>query len=60
MDRRTEKVKYRGGCAPTKNMSDVDRKRRKEYRKSYYYKRKNLLNYLINHVKKLENGCTSM
>ena len=37
-------------------MSDVERERRKEYMKNYYYKRKNLMNYLINHAKELENA----
>ena len=38
-------------------MSDADRQRKKEYMKNYYYKRKNLLNNLIDHVDKLENVC---
>ena len=33
-----------------KNMLDVDRERKKEYKKNYYYKRKKLLNRLINCV----------
>ena len=36
-------------------MPDVYRERRKQYTKNYYYKRKKLLNYLINHV---ENVCS--
>ena len=36
-------------------MSDEDRERKKEYKKNYYNKRKNLLGYLINCVEKLEN-----
>ena len=33
-----------------KNMLDVDRESKKEYKKNYYYKRKKLLNRLINCV----------
>ena len=33
-------------------MIELDREKRKEYRRNYYYKTKNLLNYLINCVKK--------
>ena len=40
-----------------KNMSDTDRKRKKEHLKEYYYKRKKLLNHLINCVEELENVC---
>ena len=36
-------------------MSDEDRERKKSYMRNYYYKRKNLLNHLINHVEELEN-----
>ena len=37
-------------------MSDKDRKRKKkEYMRKYYSKRKNLLNYLTNQVEELEN-----
>ena len=39
----------------TKNMSEEDRERRKEYMKNYYYKRKDLLIHLINRVEELEN-----
>ena len=35
-------------------MSHDDRERKK-YMRSYYYKRKNLLNHLINRVEELEN-----
>ena len=40
-----------------KNMSHVDIKRRKHYIKKYYNKRKNLLNYLANCFKEIENVC---
>ena len=38
-----------------KNMSEKEGERKKEYMRSYYYKRKNLLNHVINCVQKLEN-----
>ena len=40
-----------------KNMSHVDIERRKQYIKKYYNKRKNLLNYLANCFKGIENVC---
>ena len=40
-------------------MSDLDQKRRKEFMKNYYYKRKKLLNDLINRAEELENVCSS-
>ena len=36
-------------------MSDESKEREKEYIKNYYYKRKTLLNNLINRVEELEN-----
>ena len=36
-------------------MSDEDIERKKEYIRNYYYKRKNLLNHLINRIEELEN-----
>ena len=36
-------------------MSDESKEREKEYTKNYYYKRKTLLNNLINRVEELEN-----
>ena len=40
-------------------MSDTDREIRKKYLKKYYYKRKSLLNQLINCVEELKNVCIS-
>ena len=40
-----------------KNMSYVDRERKKIYMKNYYSTRKILLNHLIIRVKELENVC---
>ena len=37
-------------------MSDSVKGKRKECTGNYYYKRKNLFNYLINHVEELENA----
>ena len=37
-------------------MSDEDREKKKSYMRNYYYKRKNLLNHLINRVEDLENS----
>ena len=36
-------------------MSDEDIERKKEYIRNYCYKRKNLLNHLINRIEELEN-----
>ena len=36
-------------------MFNVDRERNKECMKNYYYKRRNLLNHLMNHVEELKN-----
>ena len=36
-------------------MSDVNRERKKEYIKNYYYNRKDLLCQLVNCIEKLEN-----
>ena len=38
-------------------MFDVDRERKKECMKNYYYKRRNSLNNLMDHVEELENVC---
>ena len=38
-------------------MSDVNREIKKKHMKNYYYKRKNLLNHLINCVEELESVC---
>lgn len=38
-----------------KNVPDVEIERRKIYIKNYHYKRKNCLNYLINHAEEVEN-----
>ena len=40
-------------------MPDTDRERRKEYMKNFYYKRKDLLLYLIYWVNELEDNCIS-
>ena len=40
-----------------KNMSHGDREIRKTYLRQYYYKRKSLLNQLVNRVEELENVC---
>ena len=40
-------------------MPDTDRERRKEYMKNFYYKRKDLLLYLIYWVNELEDHCIS-
>ena len=40
-------------------VSDLDKERRKEHMKNYYYKRRNLLKCLINCVVELENVCSS-
>ena len=42
--------------AKNKNMSETDKERKKEHMKNHH-KRKDLLNYLINRVKELENIC---
>ena len=44
--KRVEKRNYADNR--NKNMSHMDRKRRKKYMANYYCKQKNLLNYLIN------------
>ena len=51
-----EKIKKRN-YAKTKNinMSDVNRERKKEYIKNYYYNRKDLLCQLVNCIEELEN-----
>ena len=36
-------------------MSDEDSKKRKGFMANFCYKRKNLLNYLIDHVEELKN-----
>ena len=36
-------------------MLDEDRESKKEYMRNYYYKRKHLINHLINCVEELEN-----
>lgn len=38
-----------------KNVPDVNIERRKIYIKNYHHKRKNCLNYLINHAEEVEN-----
>ena len=41
-------------------MTEVDRGNEKEYMKNYYYKRKKLVNYLINPAEELENAWISI
>ena len=38
-------------------MPDADSERKREYMQNYYYKRKKLLNHLLNYVEELENVC---